>query len=129
LSRPGSEYWLGSEILADDGFINEQIPIDRPVPIQTSFGDGSVKETQTRTFLSPFFASTVYMRTHVLFYMPLIYVYFLFKRLCGLPTVSYLYRALARTTPIKRVTVECKGPLEDIVELSAPEQSLTSTGN
>jgi len=31
------------------------------------------------------FALTVYMRTHVLFYMPLIYAYFLFKRLCGPP--------------------------------------------
>jgi len=32
---------------------------------------------------SPFFALTVYMHTHLLFYMPLINVYFLFKRLCG----------------------------------------------
>jgi len=48
------------------------------------------KDTQNRTLFSPFFASTVYMLTDVLFYMPLIYVYFLFKCLCGPP-----YRALA----------------------------------
>jgi len=46
-------------------------------------------------FFSQFFALTVYMRMHVLFYMPLTYVYFLFKRLCGLCTVSILYSALA----------------------------------
>jgi len=41
---------------------------------------------------SRLFAITVYMRMHVLFYMPLIYVYFLFKHLCGPPC---LHRALA----------------------------------
>jgi len=45
----------------------------------------SQKETQNRICFSPFFALAVYMRVHVLFYMGLIYVYFLFKRLCGPP--------------------------------------------
>jgi len=54
MSRLGSEYWLGSEILANDccgssfcgqlttSLNNERIPIDRPIPIQTFFEDGSV---------------------------------------------------------------------------------------
>jgi len=46
------------------------------------------KETQNQTFISLFFALTVYMRMHVLFYMPLIYVYFLIKRLCGPPYLA-----------------------------------------
>jgi len=55
---------------------------------QCHFGALSVyfqKETQNRTLFSPFFALTVYMRMRVLFCMPLTYVYFPFKRLCGPP--------------------------------------------
>jgi len=54
MSRLGSEYWLGSKILANDccesslcgqlttSLNNERIPVDRPIPIQTVFEDGSV---------------------------------------------------------------------------------------
>jgi len=37
----------------------------------------TIRPYSNPNFFSPFFALTVYMRTHVLFYMPLIYVYFL----------------------------------------------------
>jgi len=61
------------------------------LPPQCHFSVLSVyfqKETQNRTVFSPFLALIVYIRTHVLFYMSLIYVYFLFKRPCS-PPVSW----------------------------------------
>jgi len=58
------------------------------------------KRLKTELFSRRFLSWLFYMRMHVLFYMPLIYVYFLFKHLCGPP-----YRALAAN--LAYVTLIC----------------------
>jgi len=63
--------------------------IYQPVSLQRPLCLLSERDTKPN-FFSPCFALTVHMRMHVLIYMPLICVYFLFKRMCGPPYCAYV---------------------------------------